>query len=148
MSVFINKYLLDTVVDLQFTSFITRSSFHCKLPKVFNHSSLPKWNSLGTTRRSRFSFLSLWTDHIIQWLSRFRVTDVRSQSLILCKLEIDLSLVAYVVITTCKIFNRIITWERYSRQFTENVFSVFIISLIECFVLKITGKIKWFKLGS
>ena len=86
----------------------------------------------ATTTRSRLSVLSLWTDNIIRWLSLFWVIDVRSQSLILRKFETDLSLTAFVAGITSKIFKRMITWEKYSQEFTENVFSVSIMSLIEC----------------
>ena len=135
MSVFLDKDILVTKRYLQFTSFNTGKSFCWRLSKVFHRSSfqLQKW--FATTTRPRLSVLSLWTD-IIKRLIFFWVIDVRIQSLILRKFETDLSLTAFAAGITSKIFKRMITWEKYSREFSENIFSVSVMSLIKCSSLK------------
>ena len=138
MHVLLDKDMLVTKRYLQFTSFNTGKSFCWKLPKVFRRSSFPLQKSFATTTGSRLSVLSLWTNNIIQWLSFFWIIDARSQSLILRKFETDLSLRAFVAGIASKIFKRMIAWERYLREFTENVFRIsisyhsFVVKFAKC----------------
>ena len=146
MSVFLDKdmslkYIFNLHLSLQENPFVENYQKYSTAPLFhYKNHSLP-------LKRSRLSALSLWIDNIIQQLSLFWIINGRSQSLILRKFKTDLSLTAFVAGITSEIFKRMITWEKYSREFTENVFSVSIMSLMDCSSWELLEKLTSSDLG-